>query len=154
MKKPTSVYKIFFDRSKTSIDGVLTLQDGEGNKIIDRIHVRSGVEGYQGTDWVRGHSPIPYGIYWLTLESNNKGVKAGEKGIGEAFPISSNGDGMRIEGNKAGQLRTEIMLHEENKRRGSAGCIVVVNKNDWANIMRELEAIKKEGHKHIRLEVC
>lgn len=150
---PKKAPKIFFDRSKTSIDGVLTLQDHLGNKIIDRIHVRSGAEGYQNQEWVRQKSPIPYGVFWLTLESNNKGQKAGEKGIGEAYPISSNGDGIHIWGEKREELRTEIMLHEENKRRGSAGCVVVVNPNDWANIQKELAAIAKKGYKMIRFEV-
>lgn len=150
---PKKAFKIYFDRSKTSIDGVLTLQDHLGNKIIDRIHVRSGAEGYQNKEWVREHSPIPYGVYWLTLASNNKGKKAGDAGIGEAYPISSNGDGMNIWGDKPNEHRSEIMLHEENKKRGSAGCVVVVNANDWANIQKELATIAKKGYTLIRFEV-
>jgi hypothetical protein len=80
-------------------------------------------------------------------------LKAGARGIGEFYPISTNGDGLTIVGKDPAQRRYEIGLHEENMWAGSAGCIVIVNPNDWQAIRQELKAIAKTGVDKIKIEV-
>lgn len=142
-------WKAYFKRGTTSCDGLFTLQYAENGKVIskpfDRIHARSGAPSFYNTEWVGGKSPIPRGTFHLWLASNNRGQDAGSYGIGEFFPISSDDSKIYIrEDQCAGwgphpvgvepRKRSEIGLHEENKWKGTAGCIAIVNTDDFDRI--------------------
>lgn len=125
--------RAFYDRQPGTITGAFTLQSGTV-KLFDRLPARSGQRGHEGTSWIRGKSPIPFGEMRLWLSSLNRGQMAGERGIGEFFPISS-GDNRRLiawrelgEGPAPGGTgeRWDVGLHPENALPGSLGCIVLL----------------------------
>ena len=126
------IHKAFFDRDLKDVNGVFTLQDEKGHKLFERLPARSGQAGYTKTNWVREKSPIPMSAYLiepyrLWLSSRGVGTDSKKDGIGEFWPISNMGNTGMIEGAMKGQLRTDIGLHWENDKKGSAGCIVLVN---------------------------
>jgi hypothetical protein len=118
----------FFKRDPNSIEGLFTLQEN-GEPIFKRLRARSGQAGFTKTNWNRGKSPIPFGNYLLWLDSPlDIGKRAGAKGIGEFYNISSTTDNRRIIANPGGiEKRWDIGLHAENSYPGSAGCIVLVD---------------------------
>lgn len=145
------IYTAYYDRPKDGINGVFTLQDNKGHKLIDRVQARSGQKGYTGGSWVRGKSPIPYGTHRMSLSPYSRGVAAGKTGIGQFYPIGNDGGFYRIkEGLKQ---RTAIGLHEENQWEGSAGCVVIVKHSDWLRVMSVLDQIAAEGITDIDFKV-
>ena len=145
------IYTAYYKRPSQGIDGVFTIQDNHERKLIERVHARSGQRGYEHTSWRRGKSPIPYGSHSMSLNPYNRGTFAGKIGIGEFYPIGNDGGHYRIkEGRKQ---RTAIGLHEENQWDGSAGCVVIVNHDDWLNVLKVLSDIAAQGHKTMRFRV-
>lgn len=127
------IYKAFYDRRGDTIEGKLTIQDSDGNPVFKRLHARSGQMSGVGSNWMRGKSPIPFSDnvltqkLWLWLQPVNPFTKAGETGIGEFYPISSGENKRIIQGPRPELVRWDIGLHAENKWKGSAGCIVIVD---------------------------
>lgn len=154
-----AVIKAFFDRNPKDINGFFTIQkteNGKTTKLIDRVPARSGQGGYTGSSWVRGKSPIPFTSevgsvpYRLWLNPLNVGTRAGARGIGQFYNISTEENPNVIEMN--GKQRLAIGLHEENALPGSAGCIVITVYDDFKDIC---EVLKNLSHKfkYINLEV-
>lgn len=149
--------KAYFDRNKTSINGWFTIQTGNGEKLINRVEARSGQAGYTNNSWTRGKSPIPFstecdGQLYLYTKPYNQGQEAGATGIGEAYLISNRTGSVKIIGLN-GKERSEIMVHQENKRAGSAGCTVIVNDDDWEAFKRLMAQLRMNGVTKIPLEV-
>ena len=126
-----SPLRLFYDRRKGSIEGVLTVMDATGKKLLDKLPARSGQNGYTETNWVPAKSPIPLWqpqiSYYLHLSpvQNGEVFPTKASGIGLFFPISthpSNPD--LIEQGK--NRRWHVGLHPENAYPGSAGCIVLL----------------------------
>lgn len=120
------VYTAYYDRNYDTIEGLFTIQNSKGEKLFERLPTRSGQVAWTDTSWERGKSPIPYGSFKLWLDSYNKGTRAGARGIGEFFPISTEEDRHTIYSAGRRRKRTAIGLHEENTIPGSAGCIVLL----------------------------
>lgn len=147
------MWKAYFKRGLTSCEGVLTIQKSENGQVVEKpinqILTRSGHPDFFNREWVRAKSPCPRGLFRLWLTPTNKGIAAGQTGIGEFYPMSSDDSRFNINENECGPMpvgatirrRSQIGLHEENKWRGSAGCLVVVKHTDWIKIrdlLREL----------------
>ena len=149
--------KAYFDRNKASINGWFTVQTGNGEKLINRVEARSGQSGHTNNSWTRGKSPIPFSTevvqYYLYTRPNNQGQEAGATGIGEAYPIDTQADKMTVKEKNGKRIRTEIMVHQENKWAGSAGCIVIVNDDDWEAFKRLMAQLRMDGITKIPLEV-
>lgn len=145
--------RAFFDRDITTIEGWFTIQDRSGKKIVNRVRARSGQKGHTNTSWVRSKSPIPFGEFNLYTTLNNKGLKAGKTGIGEAYPIDNRGDKYTIKQPGGKLIREEIMLHQENMWDGSAGCIVIVRESDWLHVKETMETLRKLGVTKFPVEV-
>lgn len=149
--------KAYFDRNKASVNGWFTVQDGNGDKLINRVEARSGQAGHTATSWTRGKSPIPFSTsvkqYYLYTTPNNKGQKAGATGIGEAYPVDTEGDKYTIKEKYGVLLRQEIMVHQENSFKGSAGCIVIVDNDDWQAFRKLMDQLRLHGVTKIPLEV-
>ena len=161
-------WRAFFERGKESFDGVFTLQkyDDKGNVInapVKRLKARSGARNYFKTEWVVGHSPIPRGNILIRAFPNNIGQTPGERGIGEFYPCSTNGKDLEIWENQLGnpavpvgantRRRTEIGIHGENSLPGSAGCIVIVDWDDFQIFRKTMKEIKGSGVTHVPLKV-
>ena len=155
MPTPGVTYQIFVERRPDSIMGVMSVVGSDGSKPFDRIPIRSGQRGFTGknTLWVRGKSPCPPGVFNVWTDSNNKGQVAGLRGIGEAFPVDTEGDRWTIKGSGPGQLREEIMIHEENSMAGSAGCIVVVSHAQWRKFLAFMHALNEQRVPRLKLTV-
>jgi hypothetical protein len=136
--QPKAPFTLYVDRNPNSIEGRLTLQPDvtqiKANTLIDdntpfiRLPIRSGQKGYEGTSWVRGKSPIPFGQFRLWLQPLSRGVLPGKTGIGEFYPISSSVKDKRLLQHTHNKhfIRQDIGLHRENALPGSAGCVVLV----------------------------
>lgn len=135
--------KAYYDRPWDTVDGFLTIQkdDGSGEKIFDRLHVRSGQTAWSDTSWVRGKSPCPPGLFNLNTSPNNRGQRAGRRGVGEFFPIDNQGDRYTIKSKNGNLVRTEVGLHEENDWYGSEGCLVVVVSHEWIALSDYLRSL-------------
>lgn len=146
--------KVFFDRKPDTIDGLFSIRNRDGSYVVEKLHARSGQRGYTRTNWTTGKSPTPYGLHYLSLHSNNRGQKAGAKGIGECFPMSNREEliqkGIIISDNGR-YRRTEVCLHEENSYPGSAGCTVIVNR--WPDVLAYLTGLREQGYDAILFEV-
>lgn len=151
--------KVFVKRSKDDFTCVLTIQEYENNKLVrkafDRIPCRSGSPYWTPKmgEWVRKKSPIPVGKFNLNLQPTNVGMKPGKTGMGEFFPIDSEGDAYTIKGKGKGQIREEIGLHAENAIPGSLGCVVVLNQGHFDQISEYLKTKAKDGIKKVSIEV-
>lgn len=141
----------YYKRPTQGIDGVFTIQDNQGNKLIDRVKARSGQKGHAHTSWTRGKSPIPFGMHSMSLVPYNRGQVAGRTGIGQFYPIGNDGGHYRIVEGK--RIRTAIGLHEENMWDGSAGCVVIVQHKDWQDVIKVLDKLYADGMDAIRFRV-
>lgn len=148
-------YQVFFERRPNTVEGALTVVGSDGSKPFNRVPARSGARGYTGknTLWVRGKSPCPPGVYNLWTSANNRGKIAGLRGIGEAFPVDNKGDKFTILGDAPGQIREEVMIHEENSIVGSAGCIVIVSHTQWLKFLEFMRTLEAQGVKKLKLTV-
>lgn len=140
--------RLFYDRDHRSFNGKLTVIS-DGITIFKQLPCRSGQRDWYDTSWVRGKSPIPYGVHRIYLSPYQRGQRAGRKGIGEFYPIGSY-DSYTIRNRMDTQKRTAIGLHEENMWDGSAGCIVVVKGEDWLMLTNYL---KSRDEEYVTLEV-
>lgn len=145
--------KAFFDRDINTIEGWFSIVAPDGTKLVNRVRARSGQKGYTNTSWTRSKSPIPFGEFNLYTTLNNKGLKAGKTGIGEAFPIDNRGDKFTIKQPGGKLIREEIMLHQENMWDGSAGCIVIVRESDWLHVKAVMEELRLRGIAKFPVEV-
>lgn len=119
----------YFDRNHTTIEGLFTLQQIEGGKVVklfERLPARSGQAGFTNTNWERSKSPIPFGEHALWLKPMNVGQWAGRTGIGEFFHIGTVSDPLVITDGRADHIRRAVGLHPENSLPGSSGCIVLL----------------------------
>jgi hypothetical protein len=122
-------YTIYFDKSLKSVDGVLTMQatevvDGKTKvyTLFKRIPVKSGQQGFEGTNWVRGKSPIPFGKHKLSTKSVP--LQMEPKGT-PFFPIYSHSkDKNTIWSDDKKYKREAIGLHFDNQFPSSIGCVV------------------------------
>lgn len=133
----------YFKRDRDTIYGVFTIQSDTGRKVFDRIKARSGQSAFTDSYWVTGKSPCPPGRFKLYTDSVNQGAKAGRYGIGESFPIGNVHRDV-IQSKSGRSRRTLIRLHEENTYPGSAGCIVIVEEEEWKKVMEFLHSLKEE----------
>lgn len=129
-------FTLYFDKQVHSIDGALTLQayDPDTKKartLFHRMAARSGQKGYEGTDWVRGKSPVPFGRHQIDLHSLKAGKWSDYDGIGEFFKIFTDSSNTRriYDHKRNNYQRFDIGLHPENTKPGSAGCIVLLGRN-------------------------
>jgi hypothetical protein len=114
-----------------SIDGVLSVVDATGKKLIDKLPARSGQNGYTETNWVPAKSPIPLWqpqvTYYLHLKpiEDNDVFPTRPNGIGLFFPISTHAHNPALI-EQGSNKRWHVGLHPENAYPGSAGCIVLL----------------------------
>jgi len=159
MKRP-SPYKAFFKRSLSNVDGVFTIQDLDGNAIFKRLPARSGQAGFTKGSWTRGKSPIPFGTHYIRIaKPNQEGQWAGDNGIGEFWPIYNVESNTRLIKQADGKgERWDVGLHPENKHKGSAGCIVLINetqaqKKELVRLSKFLKSLIAQGYDSLVLEV-
>lgn len=154
--------RLFFDRQPGSIHGLLTIleidEHGQARDIVRRVKARSGQAGHTKTSWTRGVSPIPFSHeveneYRLYLTPQNVGQKAGQRGIGEFWAISTEPDKVTTKRKGLKQVRLYLGLHPENGLPGSAGCIVVVFESDWRVISEYLHHLKDKGIESVEVIV-
>ena len=130
-------YTIFVDRDKASVDGFMSVLDLKGNKIFDRLPIRSGQAGYTKTSWESGKSPIPYSSELpkpLRVSLQSRPFQEGEiptaGKIGEFWPVYNvEGNTTLIQGSGKSQKRLSIGIHPENAYKGSAGCVVILHRS-------------------------
>lgn len=125
--------------------GNLRLKYPDG-RVVDYIST-SGCVGWQqpGDEWVLARGPIPEGVdyqipttpYWL----ETRGVE------GNFFHITPD----PVVGNDG--TRSELGIHFDANVPGSAGCIVLRNREGWKMFCDRMEAIAKLGIKSIPLTV-
>jgi len=133
--------------------GRFSIRHKSGEYIVEKILARSGQPGFAETSWVTTKSPCPYGDFNLYTASQNVGQLAGERGIGECFPIDNQGDMVTIcDPKNRKRKRKGICLHEENGIPGSEGCIVIVYHDEWLRVKDWLKS-QARIRKTIPLEV-
>jgi hypothetical protein len=149
----SKMYTAFFDRNEHTILGRFSIRKHTGEYVVEKLIARSGQHGYTKSSWNRGKSPIPYGRFNLHTTPNNRGQEAGAFGIGEFYPIDTQGDRLTIrDPENYRRKRMEIGLHEENGLPGSAGCIVIVYHSDWLLVREFLRSVADE-HPTLPVEV-
>jgi len=122
-------HKIYYDRTRGQMDGVLTLQsveNGKAVKIFERLPVRSGQPGYLNggeDDWVRGNGATPYGRHWLNCNPTKMVLMPKNTPF---YSISSQKGTKTIFSPGLSKKRFDIGLHLENQFKGSAGCCVLI----------------------------
>ena len=124
--------------------GNLCLQYPDGKKI--HYVATSGCAGWQqpGDEWVLARGPIPQGEYqipstpyWL----ETKGIE------GNFFHITP--DPVIGEGGS----RSELGIHFDANVPGSAGCIVLRNREGWKGFCDRLSKIATQGIESVALSV-
>jgi hypothetical protein len=159
-------YTAWFDRSATTIDAFFTLQrqdlaTGKVEKVFDRIPASSGQRGYTHLNWTSGKAPIPFTSqighpYRLWTSVKNRGLRAGARGIGSSFPVSTGAEKALIVGLPSlGFMakRFYIELHGDNAIPGSAGCPVIKRVKHWEAIEAYLCGLAKQGIEYIDFTV-
>jgi hypothetical protein len=114
-------------------------------KEIDYI-ATSGCTQWQqpGDEWVRGKGPIPAGKYQIPAipyHLDTKGIEGDFFHITPDPVVSSFG------------IRAELGVHYDANMPGSAGCIVLRNREGWERFCDRMKAIAKSGIKSIPLSV-
>lgn len=108
----------------------------------------SGCVGWQQPDdqWVRGKGPIPaafdYKIPTIPLWSDTLGIE------GDFFHITPD-----PVVSPAGVARSEFGIHFDANTPGSAGCIVLRNREGWERFCDRMQAIAKSDIDSIPLQV-
>lgn len=128
------------------IEGTLDLVYPDGSVIVYRA--TSGCPGWQQPDdqWARGRGPLPegfnYSIPTTPYHLDTRGIE------GNFFHITPDpvSDG-------AGGLRSELGVHFDANVPGSAGCIVLRNREGWEAFCRRLSEIAALGIDKIPLSV-
>lgn len=150
-------YTIYFDKSLKSITGVLTMQvvevvDGKNkvHTLFKRLPVLSGQAGFEGTDWIRGKSPIPFGRHKISTKSVP--LQMEPRGT-PFFPIYSHSkDKNTIWSPDKKYKREAIGLHYENRFPGSVGCVVGLPK-DFKDLFDFLRNLNQKGIEEIEFIV-
>ena len=139
------LFNMILATSNTLVEGTLALSYPNGDVI--RYLATSGCTQWQqpGDEWALARGPIPQGFdyripttpYWL----ETRGIE------GNFFHITPDpvvGDG---------GIRSELGIHFDANVPGSAGCIVLRNREGWETFCDRMEAIAKSGIKSIPLTV-
>ncbi len=106
----------------------------------------SGCAGWQrlGDEWVRGKGPIPAGEYEIPSEPyylETRGIE------GDFFHITPD----PVVSDKG--IRAELGLHFDANVPGSAGCVVLKNREGWRRLCDRLASIADRGIKSLPLTV-
>ena len=160
------ITRAYYDRSRGSIEGLLTIQTVVNAKIVtsySRLPARSGQRSKSNDSWTYG-SPIPFSSeiepkrYKLWLSGQlQAGQWAGKAGIGEFWRISTEDDRVTIQNPKGPQKKLAVGIHPENGIPGSLACIVLVN--DLPAQRQNIRAARKwlktvaKYHEYIELTV-
>ncbi len=131
-------------RSSELIYGNLQLIYPDG-KAIDYI-ATSGCADWQrpGDEWRRGKGPLPAGEYEIPTEAywlDTRGIKGLFFHITPDPVVSENG------------IRAELGLHFDANVPGSAGCVVLKNREGWRRFCDRLATIADQGLKTLPLTV-
>lgn len=131
-------------QSSELIYGTLQLIYPDG-RAIDYV-ATSGCADYQrpGDEWVRGKGPIPAGEYEIPSEPywlDTRGIEGDFFHITPDPVVSSHG------------VRAELGLHFDANYPGSAGCVVVKNREGWRRLCDRLASIAYSGVKSLPLTV-
>jgi hypothetical protein len=137
---------MFYDRNENTVDGFLTLikidDDGTVTNVFKKLAARSGQAGHTKTSWTRGKSPIPYGTHKMTTKPTPLWMEP----VGTPFfAIGSLIEKIRVIFSGESE-RWDIGLHLENRFKGSAGCVVVVDRTQG---MILFDYIKKLDERYI-----
>lgn len=115
------------------------------DRAIDYI-ATSGCANWQqpGDEWVRGKGPIPAGEYEIPSEPyylETRGIE------GDFFHITPD----PVVSDKG--VRAELGLHFDANVPGSAGCVVLKNREGWRRLCDRLASIADRGVKILPLTV-
>lgn len=115
------------------------------NRAIDYI-ATSGCADWQqpGDEWQRGKGPIPAGEYEIPSEPywvDTRGVEGDFFHITPDPVVSEYG------------IRAELGLHFDANVPGSAGCVVLKNREGWRKFCDRLATIADKGVKFLPLAV-
>jgi hypothetical protein len=115
------------------------------DRAIDYI-ATSGCASWQqpGDEWVRGKGPIPAGEYEIPSEPyylETRGIE------GDFFHITPD----PVVSDKG--VRAELGLHFDANVPGSAGCVVLKNREGWLRLCDRLASIADRGVKILPLTV-
>lgn len=115
------------------------------DRAIDYI-ATSGCANWQqpGDEWVRGKGPIPAGEYEIPSEPyylETRGIE------GDFFHITPD----PVVSDKG--IRAELGLHFDANVPGSAGCVVLKNREGWLRLCDRLASIADRGVKILPLTV-
>ncbi|WP_293135847.1 hypothetical protein [Microcoleus sp. bin38.metabat.b11b12b14.051] len=126
------------------IEGTLALTYPDGS--IIRYLATSGCTQWQqpGDEWVRGKGPIPAGNYEIPTSPywlETRGIE------GDFFHITPD----PVVSDKG--VRAELGIHYDANMPGSAGCIVLRNRDGWEKFCDRMKAIAKLGIKELPLTV-
>jgi hypothetical protein len=137
---PVPEYRAYFDRKIGSTMGRFSIRHKEGEYLLENILARSGQDGFLKSSWLAVKSPIPYGSYNLYTLSENIACRAGERGIGEYFPIDNQGDRLTVcDPKNKKRKRKGLCLHEDDGQPGTEGRIMIIYHVDWLRVMNWLK---------------
>ncbi|WP_373534667.1 hypothetical protein [Microcoleus sp.] len=117
-----------------------------GGSAIDYV-ATSGCTGWQqpGDEWAIGRGPIPAGKYEIPSTPYWLDTRGIEGWFFHIQPDRTSPDGSVARG--------EFGIHFDANVPGSAGCVVLVNRDGWLGFCNRMEAIAKSGTERIPLEV-
>ncbi|MEG4855522.1 hypothetical protein QUB10_32165 [Microcoleus sp. B5-D4] len=138
------IFTMALAQSSDLIYGNLQLRYPD-KKAIDYV-ATSGCADYQrpGDEWVRGKGPIPAGEYEIPTEPywlDTRGVEGLFFHITPDPVVSAHG------------IRAELGLHFDANVPGSAGCVVVKNREGWRRFCDRIASIANLGVKSLSLTV-
>ena len=146
----SALFRMDLRNTASLINGNLFLfsSDDFSNQIFDAV-ATSGLPGNQGLDdiWVRGNGPIPN---LPNLKISTEGVNiASNPGIrGMFFPI------IPFTFRRAdGHTRSDFGVHFDANVPGSAGCIVIRNRNTFDRFTAIMNETKAAGIETIPLRI-
>ncbi len=136
------MYTAYYDRKASNNTGLFTIQhavNGVATKDFERVAARSGSYRYRNSSWIRGKSPIPYGVHWLATRSVPLNIRPGER----FFAIGSKPGNIAIlqHPTNVHQHRMYIGLHWDTPPPGSAGCIAITSRHRFKQILAFLETL-------------
>ncbi len=137
-----------FNKPSLMFDGKsLKLFEGTGNRLIMNIPALSGIKGVSGK-YI--YDPIPNGVYKVNRPYQRNDVSGM---IREGYGFSMDVIPIFSEINNMAMRRTELRIHPDGNRPGSAGCIAL--STDKANLQNFYLRIKiyLKKYKYIDLTV-
>jgi hypothetical protein len=137
-------FKMELTASNALVEGTLALTYPDGSAI--KYLATSGCTQWQqpGDEWMRGKGPIPAGEYQIPTTPYHLDTKGIE---GDFFHITPDPVASPL------GTRSELGIHYDANMPGSAGCIVLRNREGWERFCDRLHAIAKSGIKSIPLSV-